>query len=118
MLSENSQLTALHGGAQSGDTCVLTMLHCIIGPTGSVMNTRVASHLARSDTASITCIVARLPAVTPQHSYDAPPTNGKAPRAPLASAGRRTCTRSFISCILKVSLITLTNRAYFVNNML
>ena len=29
-------------------------------------------------------------AATPQHSYDAPPTNGKAPRAPLASAGRRT----------------------------
>ena len=25
------------------------------------------------------------PAVTPQHSYDVPPTNGKAPRAPLAS---------------------------------
>ena len=26
------------------------------------------------------------PAVTPQHSYDAPPTNGKAPREPLANA--------------------------------
>ena len=25
-------------------------------------------------------------AVTPQHYYDAPPTNGKAPRAPLAIA--------------------------------
>ena len=23
--------------AQSGDTCVLTMLHCIIGPTESIM---------------------------------------------------------------------------------
>ena len=40
------------------------------------------------------------PVVTPQYSYDALPTNGKAPRAPLASAGRRTCTQSFISCIL------------------
>ena len=24
--------------AQSGNTCVLTILHCIIGPTGSIMN--------------------------------------------------------------------------------
>ena len=39
------------------------------------------------------------PAVTPQHSYDASPTNGKALSAPLASAGRP-CTRSFISRIL------------------
>ena len=28
------------------------------------------------------------PAVTLQHSYDAPPTNGKAPRTALANAGR------------------------------
>ena len=31
------------------------------------------------------------PAVTPQHCYDAPPTNGKA---------RRACTQSFMACIL------------------
>ena len=36
------------------------------------------------------------PAVTPQHCYHAPPTNGKAPRAPLASVGRRACTQTFI----------------------
>ena len=35
--------------------------------------------------ASLTLWLA-FPAVTPQHSYDAPPTNGKAPREPLASA--------------------------------
>ena len=58
--------------------------------------TRVASHLARSYTPSIACIVARFPAVTPQHI---PPTNGNAPRAPLAG-GRRTYTRSLISGIL------------------
>ena len=39
------------------------------------------------------------PAVTPQHCYDAPPTNGKAPLAPLTSAARRTCTESFMACI-------------------
>ena len=36
------------------------------------------------------------PAVTPQHSYDSPPTNGKAPRAPLASTTAG-LARSFIS---------------------
>ena len=50
--------------------------------------TRVASHLARSDTPSITCIVARLSRSDTQQCYDAPPTNGKAPRAPLASAAQ------------------------------
>ena len=40
------------------------------------------------------------PAVTPQHSYDSPLTNGKAPRAPFVIAGRRTLTSSFISLIL------------------
>ena len=40
------------------------------------------------------------PAVTPQHSYDTTPTNGKAPHAPLAIAGCSACKQSFISCIL------------------
>ena len=56
--------------------------------SSGVKLTRVASHLARSDTPSITCIVACFPAVTPQDSYDTPPTNGKAPRDPLASHSR------------------------------
>ena len=58
----------------------------------SITLTRVASHLARSDNSSITCIVACLSCSDTQQCYDAPPANGKAPRAPLAS-GRRTCTR-------------------------
>ena len=55
------------------DSCIV--LYCIVF-------TRVASHLARSDT---TCVVARLSRSDPPHYYDTPPTNGKAPRAPLAS---------------------------------
>ena len=50
--------------------------------------TRVASHLARSDTPSITCIVARISRSDTQQCYDANPTKGKAPREPLASAAQ------------------------------
>ena len=50
-------------------------------PRVAVVKTRVASHLARSDTPSITCIVDRLHPNTP-------PTNGKAQREPLASTRR------------------------------
>ena len=47
--------------------------------------TRVASHLACSDTPSITCIVVRLYCSDPPpHYYDAPPTSGNAPRVSLA----------------------------------
>ena len=47
------------------------------------LHTRVASHLARSDTPSITCVVARLSRSDPSHYYDTPPTNGKALRVSL-----------------------------------
>ena len=41
----------------------------------SIIYTRVATHLARSDTLSITCIVARISHSDTQQCYDAPPTN-------------------------------------------
>ena len=69
----------------SGLRCVLivdngaTVTESVRKGTRSIVLTRVASHLARSDTSSITCIMA----VTPQHTS---PTNGKDPRDPLASA--------------------------------
>ena len=52
----------------------LALLHC--------------GRLSRSDTPSITCILAHLSRSDTQQCYDAPPTNGKAPRAPLASAAQ------------------------------
>ena len=52
------------------------------------ISTRVASHLAHSDTPGITCIVARISRSGTQQCYEAPPTNGKARRAPLTSAAQ------------------------------
>ena len=49
-----------------------------------IMYTRVASHLARSDTPTITCVVARIACSDPPHYYDAPSTNDNAPRVSLA----------------------------------
>ena len=54
-------------------------------PHAALNHTRVASHLARSDTVALLALWLAFPVVTPPpHYYDAPSTNGNAPRVSLA----------------------------------
>ena len=66
--------------------------------TGMINNTRVASHLAHSDTPNITWVVSRVSRSDTPTLFWRPPTNRKAPHVPLVRPARRCYVHVYPAC--------------------